>query len=475
MTLGADTQERSRDPRAALSLIVAVAGAVAAHWRALSSPFFADDYVYLYSVRERPFVAYVKDALVPGVTWEWRPLYFLSFQLTYRLFGDAVIGYHLVNLGIHIAAIVLVWRLARRFVAGWEAGALAVTIFAVHPTGFDAVAWISSVNIAALPLTLAAWLAFMAAVEGRTPCRTWQHHVLALGLLALALGFHETAATAFPALGFWYLLVFARGRLRTLRTYYPLLPYVLLAAAYMLLRTQLFSAPLARTPFAFGSQIVPHAYQYLQSGFWPAAGLTPAAAVAVGRICAGVVLAVLVAALLGRHWLLTALVLCFASSLLPFVSLLGLAERYWYTPRAYFALMASAAFHAGAAVARRHNVHRALVSTVAAALASLIAVAGTAATSARLADWVYYWPAVHQHWVDQLRHRFPALPPGSTLYVTKTPGQLVIFGDAVLRHTVSYYYPHVARVVNVPPHEAERVRARLGPSDRLFAYDMRRE
>lgn len=88
-----------------------------------------------------------------------------SYRLLVPVFGDQVLGYHLVLLAIHYASVALVWLLAKRLNGEQLVAAVAAMVFAVHPAGIEAVTWISSLNSVGLPLSLGAWLAFVVAVE----------------------------------------------------------------------------------------------------------------------------------------------------------------------------------------------------------------------------------------------------------------------------------------------------------------------
>ena len=461
-------------------LTVAFVLALVIYWPSFDSAFFGDDYQYVQAVKTLSFGHYLRVSLDPGAHDEtltlaqdyWRPLFFLSFQVTYRFFGAHVLAYHLLNFAVHLASIVLVWLLARRMTRRGEAAAVACVLFAVHPAGVESIAWISSFNSTALPLGLAAWLAFISAVESEDPAERRRRHVLALLLLALALGFRETAGVFFGAIGAWYVLVPARSRLLDWRTFLPLVPYAALAVLYVVIHTKFFTQP-AHNEFAYnwGEQVPEQFWYYLRVGFGSFSESHTVRHRLMANAAAVVLVSAIPAALFARRWVLVVLLVAFVGSVVPnSATTFGAFPRYFYLPSAFFALAMGALTVEVLDLAgrlRKRALGRALVVIAMACAAGF----GVKTGQQGVNRWIDASPGVSESWVGQLRSRVDTIPPGGTLYAVNTPMILGLFGGYALKPTVAYYYPGVARVVPVEVADYLKVKAGTGPGDRVFIYE----
>jgi len=156
---------RARIPILRAALILA--SILAVYWQALGGGFLWDDDVYVTAnaaLRSPAGLAHIWK--IPPSTRQYYPVTFTAFWLEYRLWADSPFGYRLVNLLLHAANALLVWRLLRRlevrgaFVAAW--------IFAVHPVHVESVAWITELkNVLAGLFSLLAALAWLHHLDDR--------------------------------------------------------------------------------------------------------------------------------------------------------------------------------------------------------------------------------------------------------------------------------------------------------------------
>ncbi len=163
---------------------------------------------------------------------QYFPLTYTTFRLQYSLWGLNPAGYHWVNLLLHAANSLLLWRLLHVLFRSLPSSSFhpspftlhssffAAALFALHPINVESVAWITELkNIQSLfftLLSLLAWLAFLnsstpssvpsvsscktlpSSAASSSPLRPWLLYTLSLLFCALAL-FSKTTACTLPA------------------------------------------------------------------------------------------------------------------------------------------------------------------------------------------------------------------------------------------------------------------------------------
>lgn len=195
-----------------------------AYLPALRGPFLWDDATY---ITRNPLVT--EPGGLPRLwfsadTKDYYPLTFTVLRAQWRLWGDNPWGYHLINIALHAANALLLWRLLEklRLPGAW----LAALLFALHPVNVATVAWISELKNL-LPFLFATLAALAYLRHEEEPTGRWYAAALALFALSL-LGKPIMAPLPVVLLGFaWW----QRGRL-TARDGWRVAPFFGLALAF---------------------------------------------------------------------------------------------------------------------------------------------------------------------------------------------------------------------------------------------------
>jgi len=87
--------------------------------------------------------ANVSWAWTTGHVSNWHPLTWMSLMLDAQLFGPGPRGFHLTNLVLHAANVLLLVSLLVRMTGTWWKSVLVSALFAVHPQHVESVAWVA--------------------------------------------------------------------------------------------------------------------------------------------------------------------------------------------------------------------------------------------------------------------------------------------------------------------------------------------
>ncbi len=314
---------------------------------------FYDDNTFVY---ENPVVrAGLKAA---GIAWafglhfaNWHPLTWISYLIDAQLFGMNAGGFHLVNVLLHTASVVLLFVALFRMTARPWRCAVVAAIFALHPLHVESVAWVAErKDVLSTFLEMIALLLYARYAEHPTTKRYLPvGTVFALSLMA------KPMLVTFPVilllLDYWPL-----GRIewpprwpkdrRVVLEKVPLLLLSLAASIVTMVAQRSYGtvASLAGTPVTVRIQNAAIGYAaYIQQAFWPVnlGVLYPAVPPVWSKAeLALAILAVVTAAALllaGRLPYLFTGWFWYLAMLLPVIGLVQVgaqsrADRYMYVP-----------------------------------------------------------------------------------------------------------------------------------------------
>ncbi len=440
--------------------------------------FAFDDPWFLASARSIGFWEYVRrsfDVTDVGSLPEfdrYRPLWPIWFRLQYEVFGLHAAGYHVTAIGLHLAAAVLVRRLARSMGLSGGSANLAAAVFVLHPAYAEAVAWISGSNrVAATIPALGSLLAWIAWLERGSGTRL----AVAVLLFFVSCLFHPSAlalAPVYPALA--WLRLGDSGRLTLAAVAAGWLPIALLAGAL----AGVHAWVRLERPVAAGFDLGWHIWANYGAFFGMAAAPVcpsslgcyspPLRTAAEAILLAGSAAFVVGAAATLRHWGVRSLpavcLVWFAVALAPDATLvMGAFGRTMHLPGVPFALWIAAAADAPEVLQRKAGPALRWMVRPAAGTAAVGAIA-LLAVSTHFVLLVRDAGRENAEFIAALRRAYPELPAGTTVVVEGAPANLTAFDDTRLQALVDVYYEDVRAV------SASRAVEPTGPAVR-FSFE----
>src|SRR5258708_10947561 len=115
-----------------------------AYLPALNGTPIWDDDAHITRPELRSWDGLINICTQPGSTQQYYPFVHTLVWAEHQLWGDAPLGYHLVNVLLHCVSGLLLLEILRRLEIprAW----LATTIFVLHPVQVESVAWISELK-----------------------------------------------------------------------------------------------------------------------------------------------------------------------------------------------------------------------------------------------------------------------------------------------------------------------------------------
>ncbi len=207
-----------------------VSATVIAYLPAVRGGFIWDDDAHVTKPELRSLHGLYRIWFDVGATQQYYPLLHSAFWIEHKLWGDQVIGYHLLNIALHTCAAILVMRLVRRLLMtkniGWaeEAAFLTAAVFALHPVHVESVAWITEQkNTLSAVFYLAAMTAYLNFDQSRQG--KWYKRATALFILCLL----TKPVTVTLPVALLVILWWKRGRWSLKQDGVPLVPWFALS------------------------------------------------------------------------------------------------------------------------------------------------------------------------------------------------------------------------------------------------------
>lgn len=196
-----------------------LAAVLAVYWPSLGGEFLWDDAGHITAPELQSWSGLARIWFEPGATQQYYPLLHSAFWLEHHLWGEAALGYRLMNVLWHATSAWLLIALLRRLAVP---GALfAGFLFALHPVAVESVAWITEQkNTLSTVFYLLAALAWLRFEDDRTP-RRYAHASLWFLAALLTKSVTATLPAALLVLSWW-----RHGRLSWREDVRPLLPWL---------------------------------------------------------------------------------------------------------------------------------------------------------------------------------------------------------------------------------------------------------
>lgn len=213
-----DPQQSSRKQLHFFALIMLT---LLAYLPVLQCSYIWDDDYY---VTQNPTLRSVQGLcdiwLSPRSIPQYYPMVHSTYWVEYHLWGLNPLGYHIVNVLLHLASGLLLWRLLMKLNMPWKWAWLAAAIFVLHPVQVETVAWVTerknTLSCLFYLLSANVYLHF-------DRSRDWRSWLFAFVLFVFAM-LSKTVVLTLPA-AMLVILWQQRGRLRIMSDILPTVPF----------------------------------------------------------------------------------------------------------------------------------------------------------------------------------------------------------------------------------------------------------
>ena len=148
-----------------LSAVVVAAVVLVAYAPAIRLNFYADDYSFIEKAGRTSLAEYLTFYFDPAAQTGWyRPMQGMYFGIEYLLFGANPVGYHALQVLVHVANCLLLWCLVGQVTRRPRAALVATLLYAVLPLYGVAVFWPGDADFCLTLfylLSLLAWVAYL--------------------------------------------------------------------------------------------------------------------------------------------------------------------------------------------------------------------------------------------------------------------------------------------------------------------------
>ncbi len=218
------------------------------YWSALRLSFYGDDYSFVERAGRSSVADYLKFYFDPRVQTGWyRPMQGMLFGIEWMLFRGDPIGYHVVNVLVHLFNCLLFFAISWRVAGNLRIAFLAAFIYAGLPLYGVAVFWPGDADFLLTFFYLLAILSWVLFIQQRQP----RFQILAFGFFLLALMTKEFGVTI-PLVLYLVDRFLLRGSEDARTVFLRYLPFAAVYAIYLPTEQYIQSRSVLTNQFGYG-------------------------------------------------------------------------------------------------------------------------------------------------------------------------------------------------------------------------------